>query len=167
MPAAQAASPAGWKQAWVTPVTRRNTSRNAPLNSPDNALTENAESVLKPAAKAGVVDPSLSLSLTLAPKRRTELDAIFAAEGLLARHIDGYRSRASQVEMARAVAAAMEASGRAMPEPAMFDAQRRPARIRWPEFARGTASTGIDGGENTLIVEAGTGTGKTFAYLVP
>ena len=29
------------------------------------------------------------------------------------------------------------------------------------------ASTGIDGGENTLIVEAGTGTGKTFAYLVP
>lgn len=26
---------------------------------------------------------------------------------------------------------------------------------------------GIDGGENTLIVEAGTGTGKTYAYLVP
>ena len=30
-----------------------------------------------------------------------------------------------------------------------------------------TASTGLDGSENTLIVEAGTGTGKTFAYLVP
>jgi ATP-dependent DNA helicase DinG len=147
------------------------------LNSPDNALTENAQSVLKPAAKAGVVDTSLSL--TLAPKRRTELDAIFAAEGLLARHIDGYRSRASQVEMARAVAAAMEASGRAMPEPAMFDAQRRPARKLGPsdapvvpedgadELGVATASTGIDGGENTLIVEAGTGTGKTFAYLVP
>jgi ATP-dependent DNA helicase DinG len=143
------------------------------LNSPDNALTENAESVLK----AGLVDTSLSL--TLAPKRRTELDAIFAAEGLLARHIDGYRSRASQVEMARAVAAAMEASGRAMPEPAMFDAQRRPARKLGPsdapvvpgdgadELGVATASTGIDGGENTLIVEAGTGTGKTFAYLVP
>jgi ATP-dependent DNA helicase DinG len=147
------------------------------LNSPDNALTENAESVLKSAAKAGLVDTSLSL--TLAPKRRTELDAIFAAEGLLARHIDGYRSRASQVEMARAVAAAMEASGRAMPEPAMFDAQRRPARKLGPsdapvvpgdgadELGVATASTGIDGGENTLIVEAGTGTGKTFAYLVP
>jgi ATP-dependent DNA helicase DinG len=149
------------------------------LNSPDNALTENAESVLKPAAKAGVVDTTLSL--TLAPKRRTELDAIFAAEGLLARQIDGYRSRASQVDMARAVAAAMEASGRAMPEPAMFDAQRRPARKLGPSdapvgheegadepgAATATASTGIDGGENTLIVEAGTGTGKTFAYLVP
>jgi ATP-dependent DNA helicase DinG len=147
------------------------------LNSPDNALTENAESVLKPAAKAGVVDTTLSL--TLAPKRRTELDAIFAAEGLLARQIDGYRSRASQVDMARAVAAAMEASGRAMPEPAMFDAQRRPARKLGPsdapvlheggadELGVAMASTGIDGGENTLIVEAGTGTGKTFAYLVP
>jgi ATP-dependent DNA helicase DinG len=147
------------------------------LNSPDNALTENAESVLKPAAKAGVVDTTLSL--TLAPKRRTELDAIFAAEGLLARQIDGYRSRASQVDMARAVAAAMEASGRAMPEPAMFDAQRRSARKLGPsdapvvyeegahELGVATASTGIDGGENTLIVEAGTGTGKTFAYLVP
>ncbi len=30
-----------------------------------------------------------------------------------------------------------------------------------------TASAAIDGGENTLIVEAGTGTGKTYAYLVP
>ena len=132
------------------------------MNSPDNALTANAESVLKPAAKAGV--PDTTLSLTLAPKRRTELDAIFAAEGLLARQIDGYRSRASQVDMARAVAAAMEASGRAMPEPAMFDAQRRPARKLGPSDAPvvheedagdlgvATASTGIDGGENTLIV---------------
>jgi ATP-dependent DNA helicase DinG len=147
------------------------------LNSPDNALTDNAESVLKPAAKAGGADTSLSL--TLAPKRRTELDAIFAAEGLLARQIDGYRSRASQIDMARAVAAAMEASGRAMPEPAMFDAQRRPARKLGPsdapvvieesgeEVGLATATTGVDGGENTLIVEAGTGTGKTFAYLVP
>ncbi|CAH2777042.1 MAG: DinG family ATP-dependent helicase YoaA [Candidatus Burkholderia crenata] len=147
------------------------------MNSSDNALTENAESVLKPAAKEGVVDTTLSL--TLAPKRRTELDAIFAAEGLLAQQIDSYRSRASQVDMARAVAAAMEASGRAMPEPAMFDAQRRPARKLGPsdvpivheegadELGVAMASTRIDGGENTLIVEAGTGTGKTFAYLVP
>jgi ATP-dependent DNA helicase DinG len=147
------------------------------LNSPDHALTDNADSVLKPAAKAGVADASLSL--TLAPKRRTELDAIFAAEGLLARQIDGYRSRASQIDMARAVAAAMEASGRAMPEPAMFDAQRRAPRKLGPSDAPvvaeegaddigvAMASTGVDGGENTLIVEAGTGTGKTFAYLVP
>ncbi len=147
------------------------------MNSPDNAVTDNAESVLKPDAKAGVADTSLSL--TLGAKRRTELDAIFAAEGLLARQIDGYRSRASQIDMARAVAAAMEASGRAMPEPAMFDAQRRPARKLGPsdapvaveengdEVGLATASTGVDGGENTLIVEAGTGTGKTFAYLVP
>jgi len=66
-----------------------------------------------------------------------------------------------------------------MPEPAMFDAQRRAARKLGPsdapvladeatdEVGIATASTGIDGGENTLIVEAGTGTGKTFAYLVP
>ncbi len=147
------------------------------MNSPDHALTDNADSVLKPAAKAGVADATLSL--TLAPKRRTELDAIFAAEGLLARQIDGYRSRASQIDMARAVAAAMEASGRAMPEPAMFDAQRRAPRKLGPSDAPvvaeegtddigvATASTGVDGGENTLIVEAGTGTGKTFAYLVP
>jgi ATP-dependent DNA helicase DinG len=147
------------------------------LNSPDHALTDNADSVLKPAAKAGVADATLSL--TLAPKRRTELDAIFAAGGLLARQIDGYRSRASQIDMARAVAAAMEASGRAMPEPAMFDAQRRAPRKLGPSDAPvvaeegaddigvAMASTGVDGGENTLIVEAGTGTGKTFAYLVP
>ncbi|MDR5834085.1 ATP-dependent DNA helicase [Caballeronia sp. LZ034LL] len=116
----------------------------------------------------------------LTDKRAAELDAIFAAQGLLARAIDGYRPRASQIEMARSVAAAMEASGRAMPEPAMFEAQRRPARKLGPsdkphdpdappaeDLGIATAKTAIDGGENTLIVEAGTGTGKTYAYLVP
>ncbi|SAL53147.1 ATP-dependent DNA helicase [Caballeronia humi] len=119
-------------------------------------------------------------ALVLADKRRAELDSIFSAEGLLARAIDGYRSRASQIDMARAVAAAMEASGRAMPEPAMFEAQRRPARKPGPSDAPqspveqqtddvgiATATAAVDGGENTLIVEAGTGTGKTYAYLVP
>ncbi|KND60819.1 DinG family ATP-dependent helicase YoaA [Candidatus Burkholderia verschuerenii] len=119
-------------------------------------------------------------SLALTDKRRVELDAIFAADGLLARAIDGYRPRASQIDMSRAVAAAMEASGRAMPEPAMFEAQRRPARKLGPsdkpyapdeqskdEVGIATAKTAVDGGENTLIVEAGTGTGKTYAYLVP
>ena len=119
-----------------------------------------------------------ALAAALAPRRRAELDAIFAGDGLLARAIDGYRPRASQIEMASAVAAAMEASGRAMPEPAMFEAQRRPARrLRTDDDARAASdersaqaqSQGEEGaaGENTLIVEAGTGTGKTFAYLVP
>src|SRR6185312_3235904 len=61
-----------------------------------------------------------ALAAALAPRRRAELDAIFASDGLLARAIDGYRPRASQIDMASAVAAAMQASGRAMPEPAMF-----------------------------------------------
>ena len=123
---------------------------------------------------AGVGAPVLN------PKRVRELDDIFAADGLLARQIDGYRSRASQIEMARAVAAAMEASGRAMPEPAMFEAQKRPARrlqggvegepkagADAPTHAVADEAGALDGSENTLIVEAGTGTGKTYAYLVP
>ncbi|HXZ07843.1 MAG TPA: ATP-dependent DNA helicase [Paraburkholderia sp.] len=120
----------------------------------------------KRAADAGA--PALN------PKRVRELDDIFAADGLLARQIDGYRSRASQIEMARAVAAAMEASGRAMPEPAMFEAQKRPARrLQGEGDAKADADVtageagALDGSENTLIVEAGTGTGKTYAYLVP
>ncbi|CAG4886331.1 ATP-dependent DNA helicase [Paraburkholderia gardini] len=123
-----------------------------------------------------------ALAVTLNPKRVTQLDDIFAADGLLARQIDGYRSRTSQIEMARAVAAVMEASGKALPEPAMFEAQQRPARrLQGAASTGGTAgaAAGADGaqsqdaasasdsGENTLIVEAGTGTGKTYAYLVP
>jgi len=118
------------------------------------------------------------LASSLNPRRKTELDDIFAADGLLARQIDGYRSRASQIEMARAVAAAMEASGRAVPEPAMFEAQKRPARrpqgtgetqgdASADAAASDAAGGSLDGSENTLIVEAGTGTGKTYAYLVP
>ncbi|MEA3082848.1 MAG: ATP-dependent helicase DinG [Paraburkholderia sp.] len=118
--------------------------------------------------------PASALSASLNPRRVAELDDIFADNGLLARQIQGYRSRASQIEMSRAVAAAMEASGRAMPEPAMFEAQKRPARrLQAPgadaatEAAESAESNGLDGSENTLIVEAGTGTGKTYAYLVP
>ncbi|CAG4899727.1 ATP-dependent DNA helicase [Paraburkholderia saeva] len=113
-----------------------------------------------------------ALIATLNPKRVTQLDDIFAADGLLARQIDGYRSRASQIEMARAVAAAMEASGKALAEPAMFELQQRPARrlqgAASAEAAQSPDAAGVsDAGENTLIVEAGTGTGKTYAYLVP
>lgn len=130
-------------------------------------------------AKQDVRTPH-ALAAALAPRRRAELDAIFANDGLLARTIGGYRPRASQIEMAYAVAAAMEASGRAMPEPAMFEAQRRPARrlrgegdtdARAQPSGRASddaaAADDAAAGENTLIVEAGTGTGKTFAYLVP
>ncbi|MCX7138831.1 MAG: ATP-dependent DNA helicase [Proteobacteria bacterium] len=59
-----------------------------------------------------------------------DLDEIFSGEGALARAVDGFRVREGQLEMARAVAAAIA-------------------------------------GNSVLVAEAGTGTGKTFAYLVP
>ncbi|RKE35357.1 ATP-dependent DNA helicase DinG [Paraburkholderia sp. BL23I1N1] len=134
------------------------------------AAADDAPAAGAPAPRA----PASALSASLNPRRVAELDEIFAADGLLARQIDGYRSRASQIEMSRAVAAAMEASGRAMPEPAMFEAQKRPARrLQSPggdpaaQGPENDESNGLDGSENTLIVEAGTGTGKTYAYLVP
>src|SRR5216117_2994439 len=58
------------------------------------------------------------------------LEQLFSPEGALAGAIPGYRKRPEQVEMAEAIAQAIE-------------------------------STGV------LVAEAGTGTGKTFAYLVP
>uniref|UniRef100_A0ABM5WLT0 Helicase n=1 Tax=Pandoraea norimbergensis TaxID=93219 RepID=A0ABM5WLT0_9BURK len=66
----------------------------------------------------------------LAARRERELEEIFGDGGMLARAIDGYRSREPQTEMARAVASAMDT-------------------------------------HDSLIAEAGTGTGKTYAYLVP
>ncbi|OLL30548.1 helicase [Burkholderia sp. SRS-W-2-2016] len=145
------------------------------MNSPHDTSSRTASG--DAASSAGAPAPRAAASLTggsLSRRRASELDEIFADNGLLARQIDGYRPRASQVEMARAVAAAMEASGRAMPEPAMFEAQKRPARRLQQTGADSAAETsdndaaeGADAGENTLIVEAGTGTGKTYAYLVP
>ncbi|SEI96698.1 ATP-dependent DNA helicase [Paraburkholderia diazotrophica] len=148
---------------------------NSPLQSSSRATPADDapardERAGKPAAGGGALAASLS------HKHSSELADIFAADGLLARQIDGYRPRASQIEMSRAVAAAMEASGRAMPEPAMFEAQKRPARRLQQSSASASAAApddaaptdaNVDGGENTLIVEAGTGTGKTYAYLVP
>ena len=55
---------------------------------------------------------------------------IFSSRGPLAANIDQYRMRPSQIEMAQAIARAIEEG-------------------------------------ESLVVEAGTGTGKTFAYLVP
>ncbi|MGF7130489.1 ATP-dependent DNA helicase DinG [Paraburkholderia sp. EB58] len=146
------------------------------MNSPLVTSSPNSSDDEAPARDPRAAESALASSLN--PRRKTELDDIFAADGLLARQIDGYRSRASQIEMARAVAAAMEASGRAMPEPAMFEAQKRPARRLQgaagetqvdasADAAASNAAGGLDGSENTLIVEAGTGTGKTYAYLVP
>jgi ATP-dependent DNA helicase DinG len=59
-----------------------------------------------------------------------DLDSIFSADGALARSLKDYRPRAQQLEMAKAIAAAIE-------------------------------------NHQVLIAEAGTGTGKTFAYLAP
>jgi len=59
-----------------------------------------------------------------------ELEKLFSSEGPLAKAVGGFRPRASQTEMAKAIAQAIA-------------------------------------GQQTLIAEAGTGTGKTFAYLVP
>lgn len=144
---------------------------NSPLETSRRAsAADEASQTGRPAPRPA----ASALSASLNPRRAAELNEIFADNGLLARQIDGYRSRASQIEMSRAVAAAMEASGRAMPEPAMFEAQKRPARRLQTGAAETAADTveadeaqALDGGENTLIVEAGTGTGKTYAYLVP
>ncbi|MBJ9658557.1 ATP-dependent DNA helicase [Burkholderia multivorans] len=144
------------------------------MNSPLEATPD-----ARRAASPGRVRASEG-TFELSRKRVDELDAIFGDGGLLARALDGYRPRASQIEMARAVASAMEASARRMPEPEIFEARKRPAR-RLGETgsaggAGGAADAGVsdaaneadaDAGDNTLIVEAGTGTGKTYAYLVP
>ncbi len=59
-----------------------------------------------------------------------DVERLFADNGPLAKSVDGYRSRTSQTEMAKAISRAIAGAG-------------------------------------TLIAEAGTGTGKTFAYLAP
>lgn len=58
------------------------------------------------------------------------IQTLFKPDGPLASHIEGFKARAPQLEMAEAVARAIKSGGR-------------------------------------LLVEAGTGTGKTYAYLVP
>lgn len=58
------------------------------------------------------------------------LEQVFAENGLLANHIEGYSTRTQQLEMALAISDAIENNAQ-------------------------------------LVAEAGTGTGKTFAYLVP
>ncbi|WP_186142622.1 ATP-dependent DNA helicase [Burkholderia gladioli] len=142
---------------------------NSPLEAPADTRRDESSAA---SSRAGAPHPLATPSR----KRVNELDAIFGEGGLLARVLDGYRPRASQIDMARAVAAAMEASARKLPEPEIFDARKRPAhKLQAGETApagddaRGdsAATAEDDGADNTLIVEAGTGTGKTYAYLVP
>ncbi|MFU8818304.1 MAG: ATP-dependent DNA helicase [Desulfurivibrio sp.] len=68
---------------------------------------------------------------------------IFSADGILARHLPDYEARAGQLTMAQAVARTLD------PE----------------EDHPGEGQTEAD--NRLLMVEAGTGTGKTLAYLVP
>ncbi|WP_186222702.1 ATP-dependent DNA helicase [Burkholderia gladioli] len=142
---------------------------NSPLEAPADTRRDESSAA---SSHAGAPHPLATPSR----KRVNELDAIFGEGGLLARVLDGYRPRASQIDMARAVAAAMEASARKLPEPEIFDARKRPARkLQAGETAPAgddarsdsAATAEDDGADNTLIVEAGTGTGKTYAYLVP
>ena len=60
----------------------------------------------------------------------SEISAIFGPDGPLAKNIEGFRHRQSQIEMAEKIDAAIKRAG-------------------------------------VLVAEAGTGTGKTYAYLVP
>jgi len=140
------------------------------LNSPLEATPD----ARRDTTSAGRVRASEG-TFELSRKRVDELDTIFGEGGLLARALDGYRPRTSQIEMARAVASAMEASARRMPEPEIFETRKRPARrLGDADKTTGAAAddaaateSDSDAGDNTLIVEAGTGTGKTYAYLVP
>lgn len=148
---------------------------NSPLDANSDARRDDSSAARSrtsgvAAAAAGAYTPSV--------QRINELDAIFGDGGLFARALDNYRPRASQIGMARAVAATMEASGKLMPEPEIFETRKRPAQRLQDGASAGrddarAASSGdasadsADSGDNTLIVEAGTGTGKTYAYLVP
>ncbi|MBM2764812.1 ATP-dependent DNA helicase [Burkholderia anthina] len=140
------------------------------MNSPLEATPD----ARRDASSAGRVRATEG-TFELSRKRVDELDTIFGEGGLLARALDGYHPRLSQIEMARAVASAMEASARRMPEPEIFETRKRPARrLGDGDKAAEAAADGVvaaesdsDSGDNTLIVEAGTGTGKTYAYLVP
>jgi ATP-dependent DNA helicase DinG len=87
------------------------------------------------------------------------LDMVFGPDGFLSEKLSGYVTRAGQVRMAEEV-------------------EKSYLGIKWrhedttPEFERtvGNAprkSIRITGAADPLLVEAGTGVGKSFAYLVP
>lgn len=94
------------------------------------AATEEAAEALPGEGGAGGRDPAGGRDTGAGTAWLEELEEIFAPDGPLARLLPGYRPRPGQLQMARAVAAA------------------------------------LSGGRH-LAVEAGTGIGKTLAYLVP
>ncbi len=107
-----------------------------------------------------------------------ELEQIFAADGLLARQFDGYRLRTAQLTMAQAVAAAIQAAAQKAAGDELEikkDASQRTAGAAQPSLSGASSAelsstpdnTDAENADSTLLVEAGTGTGKTFAYLVP
>src|SRR5690606_38074048 len=81
--------------------------------------------------------------------------AAFAPDGPLARSQPGFVVRSGQREMALAVAAAIASAS----APACAGAAAA--------AAAGDGGACADAPGGTLVAEAGTGTGKTFAYLVP
>lgn len=72
------------------------------------------------------------------PSLSSRMEDIFGPEGILAEKLSGYEPRPNQLVMAQAIAATLEQEA-------------------WPDA----------GGSSMLAVEAGTGIGKTLAYLVP
>jgi len=80
--------------------------------------------------KSSLVDEAGAPMAQPVSERARDIERLFAEDGPIAAAAVGYRKRAAQVEMAAAIAEAIE-------------------------------------GQACLVAEAGTGTGKTFAYLVP
>ncbi|MDH6151072.1 hypothetical protein OKW46_004997 [Paraburkholderia sp. WSM4179] len=68
---------------------------NSSHDTSSRAAPDNASASGTPAPRAAAPVPGVSLNR----RRASELDDIFADNGLLARQIDGYRPRASQIEM--------------------------------------------------------------------
>ncbi len=121
--------------------------------------------------------PDNELDAHLDMERSATLEQIFAEQGLLARSIPGYRVRASQMKMARAVAATMQHAQMLHQlyeqDPDKKLAASRPrtqnasAAKKVPNAATEQPPLSAELSACTLLAEAGTGTGKTFAYLAP
>ncbi len=72
---------------------------------------------------------------------KVTMEKIFGLDGVLAHHLERYETRTGQLQMAEAVAALLNQDDESLPEEGLF--------------------------ASSLIVEAGTGLGKTLAYLIP
>lgn len=94
-----------------------------------NHINQATQQVSAPAPNAGPTSPDQPVQASVGV-HDAELDQVFSAQGVLGASISGYRQRAAQTEMAKAVAQAIAT-------------------------------------QTSLLAEAGTGTGKTYAYLIP